>query len=149
MFQYSILSSPSFLYDEKIIEKIFSEVWTSLDIPQNGTLNIVFVSDEEIQNLNKTYREKDAVTDVLSFHYFEDFSELQKDDVAGELIFCESKIFSQAKEYWLGEEKEFYKLLIHSILHILWYDHEDDDEYQEMQEKEDIIAINIFWEKLS
>jgi len=149
MFQYSILSSPSFFYDEKIIEKIFSEVWTSLDVTQNGTLNIVFVSDEEIQHLNKTYRQKDAVTDVLSFHYFEDFSELQKDETAGELIFCESKILSQAKEYWLGEEKEFYKLLIHSILHILWYDHEDDDEYQEMQEKEDIIAINIFWEKLS
>jgi probable rRNA maturation factor len=59
----------------------------------------VFVSDEEIQYLNKTYREKDSVTDVLSFHYFEDFSNLQKDDIAGELIFCESKILSQAKEY--------------------------------------------------
>jgi probable rRNA maturation factor len=74
---------------------------------------------------------------------------LEKDDIAGELIFCESKILSQWDEYWLGSEKEFYKLLIHSILHILWYDHETDKEYEEMQPLEDQIAEKIFGEKLS
>ena len=149
MFQYTLLSSPSFQIDEKIIQKIFTTLWEMISLPQNGTLNIVFVSDEEIQNLNKTYREKDSVTDVLSFHYFEDFSDLQKNDIAGELIFCESKIISQWLEYGLGSEKEFYKLLIHSLLHILWYDHETDKDYEEMQPLEDKIAEKVFGEKLS
>ena len=149
MFQYTLLSSPSFSMDETVVQSIFKTIGNTLQESQNGTLNIVFVNDEEIQYLNKTYREKDSVTDVLSFHYFEDFSDLEKDDIAGELIFCESKILSQWLEYWLGSEKEFYKLLIHSILHILWYDHETDEEYEEMQPLEDKIAEKIFGEKLS
>jgi rRNA maturation RNase YbeY len=56
----------------------------------------------------------------------------------------EDKITTQAKEYWLWEEKEFYKLLIHSILHILWYDHEEDNDYRIMQEKEDLIWSEVF-----
>ena len=149
MFQYALLSSPSFSIDETVVQSIFETIGNTIQKSQNGTLNIVFVSDEEIQYLNKTYREKDSVTDVLSFHYFEDFSDLKKDDIAGELIFCESKILSQWVEYGLGSEKEFYKLLIHSILHILWYDHETDEEYEEMQPLEDKIAQKVFGEKLS
>jgi len=45
--------------------------------------------------LNKTYRHIDKATDVLSFHYYEDFSGLRDEDIAGELIFCEEKIVSQ------------------------------------------------------
>jgi probable rRNA maturation factor len=69
--------------------------------------------------LNKIYRKKDSVTDVLSFHYFDDFSELKKSDIAGEIVLCEEVVKKQAVEYGLGEEKEFYKLIIHSVLHIL------------------------------
>jgi probable rRNA maturation factor len=69
--------------------------------------------------LNKTYRKKDSVTDVLSFHYFEDFSGLKKNDIAGEIVLCEEVLKKQAIEYVLGEEKEFYKLIIHSVLHII------------------------------
>jgi probable rRNA maturation factor len=80
----------------------------------------------------------------LSFHYYEDFSQLTNDDIAWEIILSENKINTQAKEYWLWEEKEFYKLLIHSILHILWYDHEEDHDYKIMQEKEDLIWTEVF-----
>jgi rRNA maturation RNase YbeY len=51
--------------------------------------------------LNNTYRQKDYVTDVLSFHYFEDFSQLKANDTAGEIILNEGKIKSQAIEYGL------------------------------------------------
>ena len=99
---------------------------------QNGILNIAFISDEEMQNLNKNYRGKDASTDVLSFHYFEDFSEITPTDIAGECIFSESKILSQAVEYGHTPKEEFEILLIHSILHILGFDHEDDEDYEDM-----------------
>jgi ssRNA-specific RNase YbeY (16S rRNA maturation enzyme) len=56
----------------------------------------------------------------------------------------EEKIIEQWKEYKLWSELEFYKLLIHSSLHIIWYDHEIDEDYKIMKEKEDFIWDKIF-----
>lgn len=144
MFQYNYINLPSFQINEIITKKIFSEISSYISLPQNGQVNIVFVSWDEIQNLNKTYRNKDTLTDVLSFHYFDDFSHIWEDDIAWELVFCEEKILLQWQEYWLWSEKEFYKLLIHSLLHILWYDHEIDSEYEVMQNLENQIWNKIF-----
>jgi probable rRNA maturation factor len=83
----------------------------------------------------------------LSFHYFEDFSALKTSDTAGEIILNEWKIKTQAIEYELWEEREFYKLLIHSMLHILWYDHEEEEDYELMNSLENIIWKEIFEKK--
>ncbi len=145
MFKYNILEKPSFDVNEKVIDTIFNIVWNIVNIPQKWTLNIVFLDDDSIQNLNKTYRNIDKTTDVLSFHYFDNFNDLNDNDIAWEIILSENKILSQAIEYWLWNEKEFYKLIIHSILHILWYDHELDNDYEIMQALEDKIWVEVFW----
>lgn len=147
MFKLNFINNPSFEVDKKILDKIRKNISQNVEITQKWILNIVFVSDEEIQKLNKDYRQKDYLTDVLSFHYFEDFSLLKNNEVAWEIILNESKIKSQAIEYWLWEEKEFYKLLIHSILHIIWYDHEEDEDYEIMNSLENIIWKEIFEKK--
>lgn len=144
MFKYEIITKPKFDINLEIVNEIFKEIEKLIEKKQAGTLNIVFVSEEEIKNLNNTYRWIDKSTDVLSFHYFDDFSWIKDDEISWELIFCEEKIKVQAVEYWLWEEKEFYKLLIHSILHILWYDHEEDKDYIIMQDLEDILWKKIF-----
>lgn len=145
MFNYNILTKPSFTINKKSIDSTFKSIFNIVDIPQKWTLNIVFLDDDSIQNLNKNYRNIDASTDVLSFHYFDDFSQLQSKDIAWEIILSENKIKIQAIEYSLGEEKEFYKLLIHSVLHILWFDHELDNDYLIMQDLEDKIWKEVFW----
>jgi len=144
MFGYEILNNPTFNLDKKIIDNIFKKISLLVQKKQKWTLNIVFVEAKEIKELNKNYRNIDKVTDVLSFHYYEDFSNLKNKEIAWELVFCEEKIILQAREYWLWEEKEFYKLLIHSILHILWYDHERDEDYEIMQNLENMIWKEIF-----
>ena len=144
MFSLKILTLPSFWVDTKIIDEIAKVISKTVKKSQKWTLNLVFVDSNSIKNLNNVYRKKNYITDVLSFHYFDDFSDLKKSDVAGEIVFCEEKIISQGKEYWLWTEKEFYKLLIHSVLHILWYDHEEDGDYEIMKEIEKIIWENIF-----
>jgi len=73
MFAYTLLHLPNFKIDTSIVDKIFESISKSISKKQNGTLNIVFISPEEIQKLNAEYRKKDSVTDVLSFHYYEDF----------------------------------------------------------------------------
>ncbi len=149
MFQYTLINTPSFSLNQEMIQSIFHHLSQEIQIIQKGTINIVFVSWDEIQSLNKSYRNKDAQTDVLSFHYFDNYSKISENDIAWELIFCEEKILSQWKEYGLWEEFEFYKLLIHSLLHILWYDHEIDSEYEIMQSLENKIAFWVFWKILT
>lgn len=144
MFKYEITQVPEIKIDKKIIDKIFKTVSKNIEKTQKWTLNIVFLDDESIKNLNKNYRNIDKTTDVLSFHYFDDFSLLKNTDTAWEIVMSIEKIITQWKDYWLWTEKEFYKLLIHSILHIIWYDHELDDEYKIMQKLEDTIWKELF-----
>lgn len=136
MFTYQFIQRPNFDFQPDMIDSIFTSISKHIPVSQKWIINIVFVSPKDIQELNKKYRNIDKSTDVLSFHYYDDFSTLEKDDVAWELVFCEEKILSQWQEYGLWSEKEFYKLLIHSLLHTLWYDHETDEEFEEMQKWE-------------
>lgn len=144
MFDYKIINNPGFKIDENIVKTIFSNIDEIEDKRLNWTLNIVFVDEITIKNLNSKYRHKDSVTDVLSFNYYFEFDSLGSEDIAGELVFCEEKIKSQGLEYGFGEEKEFYKLLIHSIFHIIWYDHMIDGDFEIMSKKEDIIWLKIY-----
>lgn len=147
MFNYNFVNKPNFDFDEDIIKKIFLKISEKIEKNQSWSLNIVFVDNEKIQELNKNYRWFDKVTDVLSFHYFEDFTNFEKYDTVWEIILNENKIFSQSKEYWITIEKEFYNLVIHSTLHILWFDHEEDDDYKIMYGFECEIWEEIFNEK--
>jgi probable rRNA maturation factor len=133
MFHFSLINEPhDFRIDIQKLTDIFAYIGAHVDIPQQGTLNFAFLSDAEIQALNHEYRGIDATTDVLSFHYFEDFSEVNDDEVVGECIFSEAKILTQATEHGHSPRQEFEILAIHSILHILLFDHESDEDYRVM-----------------
>ncbi|MCD5375020.1 rRNA maturation RNase YbeY [Candidatus Gracilibacteria bacterium] len=144
MFSLKVVENPGFTYSQNTLDEISLVISKNILEQQNGTLNIVFIEPLGIQNLNKKYRNIDKVTDVLSFHYHDSYDDLEQDDIAGELIFCEEKILSQGEEYGLGSEKEFYKLVIHSVLHILGFDHESDEEYEEMKKWEDLVWSAVF-----
>jgi len=144
MFHFEMLNTPSsFNIDINVILNIFVQLEEIEHEHHSWTLNIVFVEDKIMQELNKKYRHIDAVTDVLSFHYYEDFYSLEKDDIAGEIILSKNKIISQWIEYALWSEKECYKLIIHSALHILWYDHEVNHDYEIMKKKEEQIWLSL------
>lgn len=145
MFSYQVIQKPDDLnIDVEIIKKILKNIDDTIDKLQNGILNIVFVDDEEIQRLNRDYRNIDKVTDVLSFHYYDDFGVISSDEVAWEVILSINKIISQWEEFWLWTLWEFYKLFIHSTLHILGYDHILDSDYRVMQPLEDQIWNKTF-----
>jgi len=145
MFKYDIISKPDFKINTEVIDNILYNISNLISKIQKWTLNIVFLDDKSIQKLNKQYRNIDKSTDVLSFHYFDDFNNLKTNDIAWEIILSEKKIVSQAIKYWLWKEKEFYKLLIHSTLHILWYDHENDEDYLIMNKLENQIFETSIW----
>jgi len=144
MFSFSLISLPdSFSVDPERVQEIIALVDQEVNIPQRGMVHLAFLMDDEIRALNHQYRGKDTTTDVLSFHYFEDFSALSDADIAGECVFSESRILLQAEEQGHAPEREFETLLIHSLLHLLGYDHESDEEYIEMWEVEKKIREKV------
>jgi len=145
MFSFKIINAPkSFIIKEKIINKILEKISNIQQEKLFWTLNIVFVDNNKIKELNNNYRKKNSLTDVLSFHYYDIFNNLEEEEIAWEIILSEKKIIEQWKEYKLWSELEFYKLVIHSVFHIIWYDHEEYEDYNIMKEKEDIIWDEIF-----
>lgn len=144
MFKYKLFNKPRDIKINKaVLDDIFGITSELVKIPQNGILNIIFEDDKIIKSLNKEYRKIDSTTDVLSFHYFDDFSWIKKTVVAWEIILSSTKIYLQAKEYIHTNEEEFYKLIIHSILHILGFDHEKESDYTEMSNYENKIIEKI------
>jgi len=147
MFTYNIHEKPNIELNSKTINFIFEKIDILVKKTQKWTLNIVFVDDISIKKLNNKYRKINKVTDVLSFHYFNDFKKLNNEDIVWEIVMNYNKILEQSQEYKLTPEKEFYKLLIHSILHITWYDHIKDNDYTIMSALEKTIWQEVFEKK--
>jgi probable rRNA maturation factor len=118
----------------------------------SGEVALTFVDDEEIQALNKAYREKDKPTDVLSFPQWEDNDDemtivYDEDDapeedaeMIGDIVISLQTAKRQAEEFGHSLEREVCFLFVHGFLHLLGYDHEEGDaEEAEMFAKQDQI----------
>lgn len=128
--------------DQENYQKIVQNILTYLKL-SHCDLSILFVDEEMIQKLNKDYRNKDAVTDVLSFPQQEPFSQFT--GMLGDVIICLPRAQEQAPDERNTLFQEVVFLTIHSILHLMGHDHMEDDELEEMQTKElEIVkAINF------
>jgi probable rRNA maturation factor len=96
---------------------------------------VVLCDDAYIYPLNRDYRGKDKATDVLSFAQREGEFALAN-DILGDVIISIETAQRQAQERGHTVEKEIRILLIHGILHLLGYDHIEDDEAEEMEAEE-------------
>jgi probable rRNA maturation factor len=144
MFHPELINHPeNFIPDDSRIQEIFQTVSQEVDTPQSWTIHIAFLSDDEIQALNREYRWIDKSTDVLSFHYFEELILAKNDDIVGEIVLSESKIRTQALEHHHSEREEFEILIIHGLLHILGFDHEEDEDYEVMWKYEKEIRVKL------
>ena len=104
----------------------------------NAVFSIIFVDENEIREINKSYRNIDRVTDVISFA-FEDNGKLVYNNVRllGEIYICIPRMIEQAKEYGHSEKRELSFLAVHGLLHLLGYDHikkEDEEKMFALQE---------------
>ncbi|MCL1913329.1 MAG: rRNA maturation RNase YbeY [Eubacteriaceae bacterium] len=106
--------------------------------------SVAFVDEESIRSLNRGYRGVDSVTDVLSFP----MDEVDARGVAllGDVVLCAPQARRQAIEYGHSLEREFAYLTVHSVLHLLGFDHEKEDERKTMREIEELVLgeLKIF-----
>lgn len=106
--------------------------------------NIIFVSNEEIHEINKEFRNIDRVTDVISFA-LEDNKDIVYDDfrLLGDIYIAIDVAYDQAIEYNHSREREVCFLATHGILHLLGYDHMNIEEEKEMFDKQEEL-LNAF-----
>ena len=107
---------------------------------ENAIFNIIIVDEEEIHKINREYRGKDSVTDVISFALEDDKVFIETDfRVLGDIYVCIEKVKSQAEEYGHSFKRELAYLTIHGLLHLLGYDHMTSEEEKIMNEVEEMI----------
>lgn len=108
-------------------QKVFKKASKVLKIRKSLKVSIALVGEKEIKNLNRIYRGKNSVTDVLSFAEtkddFKSISAVAKNYI-GEIIICYPRALKQAKENKQSLKQELSLLLVHGLLHLLGYHHQ-------------------------
>ena len=110
-------------------------------------ISVTFVDNNRIHELNKEYRDKDSATDVLSFPLGEngeyDIDEDNGCKLLGDIVISMERAMEQAELYGHSLQREVAYLTVHSMLHLLGYDHIEDDEAEEMEVREDALLREL------
>lgn len=109
---------------------------------KNPSLCIRFATNEAVQQLNAEWRNKDKVTDVLSFP-MQDMDDLNADESLGDMILAAAFVEEEAKRLNLSVEAHCTHLIAHATLHLLGYDHINDDEAETMQRLENQVMSKL------
>lgn len=104
---------------------------------QDLEIDVHFADKPTMLQLNKAYRDKDYLTDVLSFSYLDGI--MEKETLSGEIFISLEKAEEQAKQKDSDIETELNYLITHGYLHIIGYLHDTDEQEVEMNTQEDLI----------
>lgn len=131
------VSETSYQLFEKVIRESLLVEGRSLDYE----VSVSLVDNIEIRELNRDYRGVDRETDVLSFPMEDDFGlDLP---LLGDIIISVEKALEQSQDYGHSLERELAYLTAHSMLHLMGYDHMNDEEKLVMREKEKLVMKNL------
>ena len=144
---------------EETAKLVAEEVLRQEACPWESEINLLLTGYAEIRETNRTFRDIDRETDVLSFpsvdfqipagydiidenadaYFNPDSGEL----MLGDIMICVPRLREQAKEYGHGEKREFAFLIAHSMLHLLGYDHMEPEEAAVMEEKQEQVLRSL------
>jgi len=102
-----------------------------------GSINFIFCNDKYLIKINKTYLNKDTLTDVIAFNY------CKKKIISGDIYISYERIKENAKKFNLPVENEILRIIIHGILHLVGYKDKTDKDKLIIRGKEDFF-INEF-----
>lgn len=143
---------------ERTLEKVVKEALLHEHCPYGAEVNLIITDNESIRALNRENRNLDKPTDVLSFPMNEyrhpgDFTEIDSSPYAfnpetdelllGDIVISGEMAASQAEEYGHSIEREMAFLTAHSMLHLMGYDHEGDEERLVMEKKQEEILQSL------
>lgn len=115
-----------------------------IDLPMERIeVSLVLADDALVRRLNRSYRDQDKPTNVLSFAALEEDAPIPFDGpvLIGDVIVARETVFAEAAAEGKPVADHLSHLVVHGVLHLLGYDHQDDDEANEMEARErDILA---------
>ena len=145
--------------DNELLDSITRSIEKTLeceDFLDDAEISLIFTDNEGIKSLNRDTRGKDSVTDVLSFPMLEQDDDgtliIYDEDILdgkvllGDIVICAERAVKQAEEYGHSIMREMCFLAVHSVLHLLGYDHERSKEEEKIQfaKQEEILdSLNI------
>lgn len=139
---------------EELFEQIVETVLDEEQCPYETSVNLLITDNASIQEINAANRQVDKPTDVLSFPMAEyetpaDFSNLEEQAdcfdpdsgelLLGDIVLSQDKILAQAQEYGHSVKREFAFLIVHSMLHLIGYDHMEDTDRVQMEAKQKVL----------
>ena len=132
----TVVNNTDISVPEELIIKVISQGRSVLNISSVRSVAVVCVDADRIKYLNKEYRGKHYVTDVLSFNPGE------KEEL-GDIIICNTRVKEQSEEKGHSFQKEFIILLVHGLVHLAGYDHEKDADAEKMNQQERAIISKL------
>ncbi len=116
------------------LEEYYQKTLEVLQIEDNYVLSLIICGPITIKRINRDYRNKDAVTDVISFALLDNEDVVEYEDCIelGDIFINRQRVFSQAKEYGHSVKREFVFLFVHGLLHLLGYDHMNKEDEEKM-----------------
>ena len=126
------------------IEKYIIDVLTKeYESDREVYVSVLLTGNEEIQRVNRDFRGKDMPTDVISFAYHDnDEADNGLYDSLGDIIISLERVEEQRKDYGHSFKREFYYVLTHGLLHLMGYDHMEEEEKKVMRAKEEEILTH-------
>lgn len=143
---------------EELASKVIEAALDYVECPYDAEVNLLLTMNEEIHEMNQNFRQIDRPTDVLSFPMVDyevagSFDFLEEADeyfhpesgelMLGDIVISKEKVVSQAEEYGHSIEREYAFLIAHSMLHLFGYDHMEEEERIEMEEKQKAILNEL------
>ena len=127
------------------IEKVILGVLKYEGYDDDYEVSLSFVSNEEIKNINRDYRNIDKVTDVLSFPLYDgEEVDINFGTISlGDIVISIERASEQVKEYGHSLEREVCFLVCHSMFHLLGYDHMEDEEARDMRIREEEVLTRL------
>ena len=112
------------------LEKYYRKTLNVLEMEDNYVLSLILCGPVTIRKINREYRNIDAVTDVISFALLDSEDAIEYEDRVelGDIFINRSRVLSQAEEYGHSVKREFVFLFVHGLLHLLGYDHMNEEE---------------------
>ncbi|NMB83060.1 MAG: rRNA maturation RNase YbeY [Ignavibacteria bacterium] len=133
----SLFTEKGIKINKKSVHDVVSRIIKSLDL-EIFSLDINFVTEETITEINKRYLNHNYATDIISFNY-----SFESNNLDGEILICNAVALSNAARFNTTYEQELRRLIIHGILHLIGYDDSTDAQRKLMRAKENKILLKL------
>lgn len=137
---------------EEIVKKVLTQCFKEEKLEDSKLLiTITLTTPDNIQKINKEYRNIDKATDVLSFPMFEkdeldekiEKNDFEHEDMLGDIVISIERVKEQSQEYEHSFEREFSYMIVHGFYHLMGYDHIKEKDKEIMRPKEEKILADL------